>query len=74
MSWLSKPDNRELLLNYITSTDLSQNMNEFSSFILNKWYNDENSTTNYHFNETSQTSIKLSQYLEPYLLELKRLN
>jgi hypothetical protein len=73
MLWLSKPDNRELLLNYITNTDLSQNINAFSSFILNKWYNDENSTNKNFVNETTPISIKMSNYLAPYLIELKRL-
>jgi len=73
MLWLSKPDNRELLLNYITNTDLSQNINLFSSFILNKWYNDENSTNKNFVNETTPISIKMSNYLAPYLIELKRL-
>lgn len=73
MSWLSKPDNRELLLNYITTTDLSQNTNAFSSFILNKWYNDENNTDINYFNETNKITIRLATKLTPYLIELKRL-
>jgi len=72
MSWLSKPDIRELLLSYITAKKTNNDI--LSAFILDKWYNDENPTSKFHFNETNPTSMQLSRYIAPYLSELLRLN
>jgi preprotein translocase subunit SecA len=77
MSWLSKPDIRELLLNNITakynSKDDSVNY-VLSAFILEKWSKDENPKSTVYYNEKSLDSIKLSLRLKPHLVELKRLN
>jgi hypothetical protein len=77
MSWLSKPDIRELLLNNITAKyNIEDDSVNFilSAFVLEKWSKDENPNSNLNYNENSPDSIKLSKRLKPHLVELKRLN
>jgi preprotein translocase subunit SecA len=77
MSWLSKPDIRELLLNNITAKyNIEDDSVNFilSAFVLEKWSKDENPNSNLNYNENSPDSIKLSMRLKPHLVELKRLN
>jgi hypothetical protein len=77
MSWLSKPDIRELLLKNITAKyNIEDDSVNFllSAFILEKWSKDENLRPIENYNENSPDSIKLSMRLKPHLVELKRLN
>lgn len=77
MSWLSKPDIRELLLKNITAKyNIEDDSVNFllSAFILEKWSKDENLRPIANYNENSPDSIKLSMRLKPHLVELKRLN
>jgi preprotein translocase subunit SecA len=77
MSWLSKPDIRELLIKNITAKyNIEDDSVNFilSAFVLDKWSKDENSHTTTNYNESSPDSIKLSMRLKPHLVELKRLN
>ena len=64
-----------LLLTNITA---KYNSDEFivllSAFVLDKWYQSENPTSNLHYDEKHQASINLSVYLKPHLSELMRLN
>ena len=76
MTWLSKPDVRELLLSHITanykSIDILSGI--LSAFILDQWYISENPNSNLHYDEKNPSSIKLSYNLIPHLTELMRLN
>ena len=73
MTWLSKPDIRELLLNYLTNNYNSIQSNLLSSFILNKWFSSENPKNNYVFDDNNRYVIDLSRFITPHLMELNRL-
>jgi preprotein translocase subunit SecA len=74
MSWLSKPDVRELLLKYLTDNyNNTIQGNLISGYILTKWSSAENPRNNYIFDDNNTYTVELSKYIIPHLKELNRI-
>ena len=74
MSWLSKPDIRELLITNITASYKTNINTLIAAFVLTKWHTSEKPDSKISYDENNVISIDLSKKITPHLDELFRLN
>jgi len=76
MSWLSKPNVRELLLSNLTAkyNTNEEYINLLAAYVLSEWIKEEQPTSKYVYDEKNPFTISLGTYIRPHLEELKRLN